>query len=256
MRWSKVSQALAGAGVDHSQFLYGIASVHAALTARRRMLSELYLSGTDKLARADVSAIYQLARNQGLPVHFCGKKRLERLIPEGSPHQHVVLGCSALPVLDDETALLKDMDSDGSGSVLWLVLDGIHDPMNLGAMVRSAMFFGVDRVVLTGAHCPPTPTVSRVSSGALEGMPLWRAPSLGTLTRNATDAGWAVHGAVAPLSRPHPKLITHLQLLDCQPLRRMLVATTTGYNKTIKDRIFCIGRKGEKWGKERELSTE
>lgn len=202
-------------------YLYGVASVKAALSAHHRSPLELFLSGTDKLQRRDLANIYQMARMQGLPVHFCGKKGVEKLVPTGAPHQHVVLRCSALAVAADEARLLVDIRT--SKESLWLVLDSIQDPMNFGAMLRSAVFFGVDRVVLTGLHCPPTPTVSRVSSGALEGIPLWRTQSLAILAQTAVACDWTVFGTLAPLTHAHPKLMTQWQLIGRQDTKRMLV---------------------------------
>jgi len=50
-----------------------------------------------------------------------------------------------------------------------LVLDQIHDPQNFGAMLRTALFLGVDEVVVTQkGSVPPTAAVSRISTGALE----------------------------------------------------------------------------------------
>ena len=56
----------------------------------------------------------------------------------------------------------------------YLFLDGITDPQNFGSILRSAMFMGVDGIIVNRKDaCGLTPTVSKVSSGALEFLPLY-----------------------------------------------------------------------------------
>ena len=58
----------------------------------------------------------------------------------------------------------------------YLFLDQITDPQNFGSILRSAMFIGVDGVIVNHRNaCGLTPTVSKVSSGALEFIPLYSA---------------------------------------------------------------------------------
>lgn len=60
------------------------------------------------------------------------------------------------------------------GGLFILFLDGITDPQNFGSILRTAMFIGVDAVVVNKKNaCGLTPVVSKVSSGALEFMPIY-----------------------------------------------------------------------------------
>lgn len=85
----------------------------------------------------------------------------------GSPnHQGVVLVADELPVAGLRTFL--DEMKEGTPSCL-LALDGIQDPQNLGAIIRSARVFGVYGIILPKDRaCGLTPAVSKVSEGALE----------------------------------------------------------------------------------------
>lgn len=81
------------------------------------------------------------------------------------PHQGVCLDCSPLPIEDIEQV---PIENHSNKLALDLCLVKIHDPMNLGGIIRTAHFFGIDRLILTRGSCQPSPVASKASSGALE----------------------------------------------------------------------------------------
>lgn len=84
----------------------------------------------------------------------------------GQPHQNVIMKCSQLTSEASEPA---DKYSEG----LYILCDKITDPQNLGAIIRSSLFFGVKTIFLNKKHTSPlNPTVSKASSGAMELMPV------------------------------------------------------------------------------------
>lgn len=90
------------------------------------------------------------------------------------PNQNVVLKCAKL----DYVRLRKISDIDAlqtpKKGQFYLFLDQITDPQNFGSILRTAMFIGVDGVLVNATNaCGLTPTVSKVSSGALEFIPLY-----------------------------------------------------------------------------------
>ena len=94
------------------------------------------------------------------------------------PHQNVVLKASKLEHLNikkiTDIAELQDDEKTDSGGKLYLFLDGVTDPQNFGSILRSAMFFGIDGVIVNKKNaCGLTAAVSKVSSGALEFMPIY-----------------------------------------------------------------------------------
>mmetsp|Transcript_21281 Transcript_21281/g.60617 ORF Transcript_21281/g.60617 Transcript_21281/m.60617 type:complete len:197 (+) Transcript_21281:193-783(+) len=83
-------------------------------------------------------------------------------------HRGAVLECAPLR-LDRTEHDARTWDIAGGAQSRLLVLDQVQDPQNLGAILRSSYFLGVDHVALTKSNsAPPTPAVSRVSCGALE----------------------------------------------------------------------------------------
>lgn len=81
---------------------------------------------------------------------------------------------------------------------VWLALDEVTDPQNLGGILRSAYFLGVDGVALCARNSAPlSPTVSKASAGALEVMELHEVNSLPRFLTMCQEAGWDVYGADA-----------------------------------------------------------
>ena len=92
---------------------------------------------------------------------------------------------------------LDDLLDGLEGAPLLLVLDGIQDPHNLGACLRSADAAGVQAVILPRDNsAPTTPVVSKVASGAAETVPLFRVTNLARALDQLREAGvWLVGAA-------------------------------------------------------------
>jgi 23S rRNA (guanosine2251-2'-O)-methyltransferase len=100
-----------------------------------------------------------------------------------------------------------------------VLLDGVEDPQNLGAIARVADAAGVSGIVLTTRHAPPlSPTVSRTSAGAIEWLPVARVANLIRAIEDLKRAGFWVVGAdpeAAPelYDLPDPLFRGHLALV-------------------------------------------
>ena len=91
-----------------------------------------------------------------------------RLLPAGSVHQGAALLCEPLPGGD----LGQLLESTAGAPRLVLVLDQITDPHNVGAILRSAVAFGVAAVIVQSRHAPPESGVlAKAASGALDLVP-------------------------------------------------------------------------------------
>jgi len=85
---------------------------------------------------------------------------------------------------------------DDQGHRIWLLLERIHDTHNLGAMMRTALFFGVERVLLHDC-ARPTPAVARASAGAAEWLDVHLLDDPAVTAAVAQAAGWDVVGTDA-----------------------------------------------------------
>jgi 23S rRNA (guanosine2251-2'-O)-methyltransferase len=144
---------------------------HAVLEALRagRPVSRVLVSHTAHGA-GPLAEIVDTARRRGVPVQPVDARRLEALA-HGLPHQGVaaLTAVQALAQLDD---LLEAARARGEPPFL-IVLDGIEDPHNLGAVIRTAEAAGAHGVVVPRRRAAGlTPAVARASAGATAYLPV------------------------------------------------------------------------------------
>mmetsp|Transcript_12725 Transcript_12725/g.21448 ORF Transcript_12725/g.21448 Transcript_12725/m.21448 type:complete len:227 (+) Transcript_12725:116-796(+) len=166
------------------EYLYGLNPVLASLTANRRQFLKLYLNinekGNSPKSHPKIEKIYRMATSFGVKPKFMGRNQLSDFT-KSRPHQNVVLKVSKLEQINIQrfsdiqvfNSLGKTKAKVGRGKLI-LFIDGVTDPQNFGSILRSAMFLGVDAIIVNKKDaCGLTPTVSKVSSGALEFLPIY-----------------------------------------------------------------------------------
>lgn len=122
-----------------------------------------------------------LAREQDIPVREISRQELDALVP-GTNHQGVAAN-TRTPAARDEKAL-ESMLETLTDPLLLLILDGVQDPHNLGACLRSADAAGVHAVVTPKDRAVGlTPTVCKVASGAAETVPFFQVTNLARTLR-------------------------------------------------------------------------
>ncbi|EED88666.1 ribose methyltransferase, partial [Thalassiosira pseudonana CCMP1335] len=119
------------------------------------------------------------------------------------PHQGFVLRCGGLEFepLRGSSSLPSASLAGKDGPLVWLALDEVVDPQNLGALLRSAYFLGgrVGILVCSKNSSPLTTTVSAASAGALEFMTVYSTSNLPKMLNRAREDGWRVLGAAADI---------------------------------------------------------
>jgi 23S rRNA (guanosine2251-2'-O)-methyltransferase len=173
-----------------ADFIYGINPVREALQSGRRRPLNLVLAETSSSPR--LQELEREADRAGVPVVWKKRQDLDRLAGH-SQHQGVVLEVEPFVYaeLDD---LLAAWRKSGD-KALFLVLDGITDPHNLGAILRSADAVGCQGVIVAkDRSCPVTAVVDKVSAGALEHIPLCRVTNLARTLEKLQAAGIWVYG--------------------------------------------------------------
>ncbi|HBX73790.1 MAG TPA: 23S rRNA (guanosine(2251)-2'-O)-methyltransferase RlmB, partial [Halieaceae bacterium] len=163
------------------QYLFGIHAVDGLLRRKPESIRELAL----QQGRADkrIAALETLARNQGVAVVRAPRAVLDERV--NGRHQGAVATLDAVAGSEsagdnllDEVDLLQLVD-DSPHPVLLLVLDGVTDPHNLGACLRSADAAGVDAVIVPKDKSADLgPTVSKVACGAAEAVPFARVTNI------------------------------------------------------------------------------
>lgn len=145
--------------------------------------------------RGPLGEIVAEARARSVPVHPVDVRRLDAL-SHGVPHQGVAaLGAAeALVELDD----LLDRARDRTEAPFLIALDGIEDPQNLGAVIRTAEAAGAHGVVIPRRRAAGlTPAVARAAAGATAYLPVAGVGNLATALERLKQAGVWVVGADA-----------------------------------------------------------
>jgi 23S rRNA (guanosine2251-2'-O)-methyltransferase len=164
------------------RIICGINTVNQALTRRPERVMRIYLQ--DDLGPARLGRLTDELNKHSISTERVTAEALDKLTG-GSRHQGVAAALSGLSVMDDYAAL----DYLGQlSNPLILVLDGIEDPRNYGACLRTAEGAGVDLVV-SGRNrgVDITPVVSKVASGAAEAQPIARVANLARFMRSLRD---------------------------------------------------------------------
>jgi 23S rRNA (guanosine2251-2'-O)-methyltransferase len=172
-----------------SDYLYGLNAVQAVLEHSPRGVSEIWVDAKRHDKR--MAGILELAESVGVTVHSVDKRELEKLAPDGR-HQGVVAKAEAPRVYSEAEldALLDRLDA----TPFLLILDGVTDPHNLGACLRSADAAGVQAVIAPKDRAAGlTPTAIKVSSGAAQTVPFVQVTNLARCLRDLKERGiWLV----------------------------------------------------------------
>jgi 23S rRNA (guanosine2251-2'-O)-methyltransferase len=175
---------------EGSRFIYGINPVLEALRARADHVERLFLVEEGVSPRA-AAEIFSRCRDAGIRVDMVRKERLA-LMADGGVHQGVVAEVRHFEYL--EIFQLIELSKKSSRAPLLVVLDGIQDPGNLGAIIRSAHAFGADGVVIAKDRAAGvTGSVVKASAGATEHCPVARVVNLSRALEELKEAGfWSI----------------------------------------------------------------
>lgn len=159
-----------------SEWLSGIHAVQALLEQRPADAQQLLMQEQRKPSPR-LQQIERLAHKNNIPVHYESRQELDRL-SNGENHQGVMLRCATGGIQMDEAQMLE-MLANLQEPALVLLLDGIQDPHNLGAILRTADAAGVHAVIAPKDKAVGlTSTVRKVSCGATETVPFVQVTNL------------------------------------------------------------------------------
>jgi len=170
------------------ELLYGLHAIREALRAGARPLQRLLVQRTDR----QYAEIVQQAKAKRVPVHIEPPAAFDRLVP-GGKHQGVIAFVAAKSYSSTEE-ILELARLRGEPPFL-VILDGVEDPHNLGAVLRTAEAAGVHGVFIPERRAAGlTSVVAKVSAGALDHMLVARVVNLSRLIEDLKEAGVWVYG--------------------------------------------------------------
>ena len=167
--------------------IFGIHAVREALKARRRAFE--WVGVADARHDLRLESLIDDCRAEGIAVRFLPRPELDRLAGDHR-HQGVVAVTSAQQYVDLGEVIAARRAEHG----LVVVLDGIEDPHNLGAILRTAEASGANGVVIPERRAAGvTSTVAKVSAGASEHLPIAKVTNLArTLEELKRQGFWTV----------------------------------------------------------------
>lgn len=189
------------AGSDSpQQVLYGLHAVREALRSGTRPMLRLLVLREDR----QFADLVRLARSARIPVHVEPQAALDRLAPQ-SRHQGVVALVAAKRYAElDE--ILGDARQRGEPPFL-VILDGVEDPQNLGAICRTAEAAGVHGVFIPERRSAGlTGTVAKASAGAVEHLRVGCVTNLARLIESLQAEGVWVYALDAAAEKPYTAL--------------------------------------------------
>ncbi len=141
--------------------------------------------------------LLRAAASRGIPVSKVGKDECDRIAGircQGIAAEIVLAYADLGEVLEAiDNGIVSRGREQGQGALL-VFLDGVQDPHNLGAVIRTAEAAGAAAVVVPNRRAAPvSPTVMRISAGAAAHLPVCRVVNLGRALAAARDRGfWAI----------------------------------------------------------------
>ncbi len=174
-----------------SEIIYGIHAVRHALQNRPESILEIWLQD-GKNTGHEISQITRLIDQVALNSNYVPRATLDRLTGN-AVHQGVAVRCRTGHT-EMPTDLNDVLSMTSESPRLLLVLDGVQDPHNLGACLRTANAAGVDAVILPKDRAVAiTPVVRKVACGAAETTPVITVTNISRTLRELQQAGiWVV----------------------------------------------------------------
>ncbi|MCE5248152.1 23S rRNA (guanosine(2251)-2'-O)-methyltransferase RlmB [bacterium] len=163
----------------------GFHPVRTAFELHPRKIERLLLARGQRDHRTQ--QLVKLAEEHHVPYQQVPKEALDRLA-DGAQHQGVAAKLSGAELLGEDELIDKLPEN-----ALALVVDGVQDPRNLGAILRTAAAMGVDGVFLPGHRTVGvSPAATRTAAGGIEIVPVARAGNVGQLLERLQDAGYQI----------------------------------------------------------------
>lgn len=200
--------------IQNLEIVYGIQPSLAALCGKQRTVSRMFLR--DDLSELSLkelnaknpwlaSAVQKASSN--VEIRSVSREFLT-VLTNGRPNQGIAIECTPMPMPSltgiSAHSLLhfnhcdynrtKPSSCCGSSSIV-LFLDQIQDIMNMGSVLRSAVFFGIPTVLISAFFsASPSPLISKLSSGAMESLKFFRVTDPASTLRQLFNAGFVIVG--------------------------------------------------------------
>lgn len=169
-------------------FIFGKNAVIEALEANTREFNKILISNNSR-SDVKIERIKELASKRGVIFQFVAKEKLNQIEPEGR-HQGVIAQISPIKYADLDDFIEQNKDKN----VGVVVLDGVEDSHNVGAIIRSCVCAGIKAIILPSRRgVLINSTVEKTSAGATNHISIIKVNSLvGAIQRLKENNYWVI----------------------------------------------------------------
>ncbi len=176
--------------MSKARYVTGLRAVEQLMATKADDIGRIYAEYLTENPR--VEAVIVKANGRGIEIQPANRARLQQMSGEAR-HQGIVAEIRRSTVLDEaglRSLVEERLQSDDGRKLALLMLDGVQDPHNLGACMRTADAAGVDAIIVPRHGAAGLgPTVSKVASGAAENLPFAAVANLGRILTWLKDYG-------------------------------------------------------------------
>ena len=209
-----------------STYIVGRNPVIECLQSGSQSVESIYVAEGSKHTR--IRRIVSMAEQIGIPIKFCARRELDRLEPS-LPHQGVIAVIGS-PRYSDLSSVLARIQRSEHNALL-VMLDGVQDPRNLGAILRTAEAANADAVIIPKNRAVGiTAAVHKVSAGASAYIPIVKVTNLARTVDTLKKTGIWVAGATGDASCLYTDVDFNV------PLCLVLGSEGTGIRRLVKQK--------------------
>jgi 23S rRNA (guanosine2251-2'-O)-methyltransferase len=171
---------------DNFDIIYGKNSVLEALNAGNREINKILIS---KNIHTDIkiAKIKELAQSKGIIFQFVGKEKFQPY--EQFNHQGIIAQISPIKYMELNEFIEESSKKDGFGSLV--ILDGVEDSHNFGAIIRTCVCAGVDGLIIPSRrNVLVNSVVEKISAGAINFIPIIKVNSLINAVQRLKENNW------------------------------------------------------------------
>ena len=169
--------------METNEFIYGKNAIIEALTTQKREINKIMIS---KNIHTDskIEQIKELAQQNGIIYQFVGKDKFFEF--NEFSHQGVIALISPITYTD-----LDDFIETHTENSSLVILDGVEDVHNIGAIIRTCVCAGIDGIIIPSRrNSPITSTVEKTSAGAVNHIPIIKVNSLSSAVQKLKKHNW------------------------------------------------------------------
>ncbi|WP_424244929.1 23S rRNA (guanosine2251-2'-O)-methyltransferase [Elusimicrobium posterum] len=176
---------------DNLETIYGIHAVGEALRSRKRRVDQVYVLDS-KSGNKAVERVIAMAKRNNVKISRMEDKTME-MMAKGENHQGILAKIEPVKIMRLSKAIDEARENKKE---LWLAIDEMTDPQNLGSIIRSAACLGFTTILLPSRRTVGlNATVYKVASGAVERVRIVEVANLNTALIDLQEEGFWVYGA-------------------------------------------------------------